>query len=68
MCCNHCRLSKRQLRFYVDATSGAAREYDTSEWKHFQTRPLNGVTGADNNWNSGTIGVNGNVFEGGGRD
>lgn len=51
---------------YVDATSGAAGNTALADAALFSP-PLNGTTGADNNWEQRTVyGSGGNIFEAGG--
>lgn len=53
---------------YVDATSGAGGNTTLADGSTF-TPPLNGTTGADNNWEQRTVfGSGGNVFEAGGEN
>jgi hypothetical protein len=52
--------------FYLDATSGAAGNTALADGSLFSP-PLNGTTGADNNWEQRTtFGSSGNIFESGG--
>src|SRR5262249_38368208 len=51
---------------YVDATSGAGGNTTLADGSTFSP-PLNGTTGADNNWEQRTVfGSSGNIFEAGG--
>jgi hypothetical protein len=51
---------------YVDASSGAGGNTTLANGNVFNP-PLNGITGADNQWEQRTpLGVNGNIFEAGG--
>jgi hypothetical protein len=53
---------------YVDATAGAGGNTTLADGSAF-TPPLNGTTGADNNWEQRTVfGSGGNVFESGGEN
>ncbi len=53
---------------YVDATSGAGGNTTLANGSTF-TPPLNGTTGADNNWEQRTtFGSGGNIFESGGEN
>ncbi len=58
--------SLRAQVIYVDATSGAGGNTTLADGSVF-TPPLNGTTGADNNWEQRTpYGSGGNIFEAGG--
>jgi hypothetical protein len=53
---------------YVDATSGAGGNTTLANGSTF-TPPLNGTTGADNNWEQRTVfGSSGNIYEAGGEN
>ena len=53
---------------YVDATSGAGGNTTLADGSAFSP-PLNGTTGADNNWEQRTVfGSGGNVYESGGEN
>jgi len=54
--------------FYLDATSGLGGNTTLADGSLFSP-PLNGTTGADNNWEQRTVfGSSGNIFESGGEN
>ena len=63
---NQCHSHQCASYTYVDATSGAGGNTTLADGSTFSP-PLNGITGADNNWEQRTVlGSSGNVFESGG--